>query len=196
VTFSPLSENVSLHLKLAGVIVDNATRAVLIAIACLCMGTASAQSADTNAQEPVAVLEIGAVPTQSIKGGGFSVGPTVAVEVTPIENRLEIEGGTTALFAHHSTEWDTDVLFKKPWTFSPKAEFMLGAGPEWIHNRSRGLVTNSVGGEVALDFMFWPKAKHKFGWYLEPAYDYDFAHGRDQSIGLAGGLLIGISRKR
>jgi hypothetical protein len=174
----------------------NAKTAVLIALMCLSVGTVSAQSANSTDQEPVAILEVGPAPTQSIKGGGFSLGPTVAVEVTPIENRLEIEGGVTALFADHSTEWDTDVLFKKPWTLSKKVEFMLGAGPEWIHTRSRGIVTNSAGGEVALDFMFWPKPKHKFGWYLEPAYDYDFAHGHDQSIGIAGGLLIGIPWKR
>ena len=177
----------------------NVTKVVVIAFVYSCLGSAAlAQSADTTAKEPepVAILEVGPAPTQSIKGGGFSFGPTVAVEVTPIENRLEIEGGVTALFASHSTEWDTDVLFKKPWTLSKTVEFMLGAGPEWIHTRSRGVVTNSAGGEVALDFMFWPKPKHKFGWYLEPAYDYDFGHGHDQSIGIAGGLLIGIPGRR
>lgn len=172
------------------------TRVVLIGLVFLSVGTASAQSADSADKEPVATLEVGAAPTQSIEGAGFSFGPTVAVEVTPIENRLEIEGGVTSLFADHSTEWDTDVLFKKPWTLSKKVEFMLGAGPEWIYTRSRGIVTNSAGGEIALDFMFWPNPKHKLGWYLEPAYDYDFGRGHDQSIGIAGGLLIGMPWKR
>lgn len=174
----------------------NTTRAVLTALLSLSLGTASAQSAGSSDSEPKAVLEVGGAPTQSIKGGGFSFGPTVAVEVTPIEDRLEIEGGVTALFAAHSTEWDTDLLFKKPWTLSKKVEFMLGAGPEWIHTRSHAIVTNSAGGEAALDFMFWPKSKHNLGWYLEPAYDYDFGRGHDQSIGIAGGLLIGIPWKR
>jgi hypothetical protein len=40
--------------------------------------------------------------------------------------------------------------------------------------------------------MFWPKSKHRFGWYLEPAYDYSFAIGHQQSVGMSGGLLIGI----
>jgi hypothetical protein len=176
--------------------VNNAKGVVLFVLLFLSLRSAFAQSADSTAKEPVAVFEVGAAPTQSIRGDGFSLGPTLAVEVTPIENRLEIEGGVTALFAGHSTEWDTDVIFKKPWTLSKKAEFMLGAGPEWIHARSRGIVANSAGGEVALDFMFWPKPKHKFGWYLEPAYDYDFGRGHDQSIGVAGGLLIGIARRR
>ena len=68
---------------------------------------------------------------------------------------------------------------------------MFGVGPEWIHTRARR-VNELAGGEVALDFMFWPSAKHRFGWYLEPAYDYSFARGHEQSIGISGGLLIAI----
>jgi hypothetical protein len=62
-------------------------------------------------------------------------------------------------------------------------EFMFGVGPEWIHTRKYGITTNSVGGEVALDFMFWPTAKHRFGWYLEPAYDYSFGRGMSNPLG-------------
>jgi hypothetical protein len=51
-----------------------------------------------------------------------------------------------------------------------------------------------VGGEVVLDFMFWPSAKHKFGWYLEPGYDYNFGRGHEQSVGVSGGLLIALAR--
>jgi len=152
-------------------------------------GNALAQSAD---KEPAAVLELGAAPQRSLTGGGWSFGPTVAVEVTPIEHWLELEAGVTPLFARHSTEWDTDLLFKKPWTLSRQAEFMFGVGPEWIHTRSDNVVTNSLGGEVALDFMFWPKGKHRFGWYLEPAYDYDFGRGHEQSVSVSAGLLIAI----
>jgi len=54
------------------------------------------------------------------------------------------------------------------------------------------VITNSVGGEVALDFMFWPSRKRRFGWYLEPSYDYDFGRGHEQSVGVTGGLLIAI----
>jgi hypothetical protein len=53
-----------------------------------------------------------------------------------------------------------------------------------------------VAGEAALDFMFWPARKHKFGWYLEPAYDYGFGRGHEQSIGISGGLLIAIGRRK
>jgi hypothetical protein len=169
--------------------VMKATKSMLIASFLLCSGNAFAQSA---AKESAAVVELGGAAGWSLKGGGSSFGPTVAVEVTPIENWLELEVGVTPLFGRHSTEWDTDLLFKKPWTLSHKAEFMFGVGPEWIHTSANSVTTNSVGGEVALDFMFWPSAKHRFGWYLEPSYEYDFGRGHQQSVGITAGLLIAI----
>ena len=176
------------NIRFREVIVDM-TKLVVAASLVFCAANACAQSAE---KEPAAILEIGAVPNRSITGGGSSFGPTIAVEVTPIENWLELEAGVTPLFARHSTEWDTDLLFKKPRTLSPKVEFMAGVGPEWIHTNRHNMVTNSAGGEIALDFMFWPRGKHKFGWYAEPAYDYDFGRGHDQSVSVSVGLLIGI----
>src|SRR5579863_8626274 len=90
-------------------------------------------------KEAAAILEVGAEPARSLSGGGWTVSPTVAVEVTPIENWLELEFGVTPTFSHHSTEWDTDLLFKKPWTLSRTVEFMFGVGPEWIHVRKNGI---------------------------------------------------------
>ncbi|MGA8429968.1 MAG: hypothetical protein WB729_09115 [Candidatus Sulfotelmatobacter sp.] len=156
---------------------------------CLSLGNAFAQSAD---KEPVAVLEFGGAADWSVNEGGSSFGPTVAVEVTPIENWLELEAGVTSLFARHSTEWDVDLLFKKPWALSKKAEFMAGVGPEWVHATKYGTTTNSVSAEAVLDFMFWPSAKHRFGWYLEPGNEYNFGRGHEQSLGISGGLLIAI----
>ena len=100
--------------------------------------------------------------------------------------------GVTPTFGHHTTEWDTDLLFKKPWTISKKLEFMFGAGPVWIHSRKSNVTTNSAGGEAVLDFMFWPSAKRRFGWYVEPAYQYNFGRGHEKSIGISAGLLIAI----
>ena len=157
---------------------------------------ALAQSADSSSQEPAAVVELGGAASRSLNQKESSYGADFAVEVTPIDDWLELELGTTPLFAPHSIEWDTGLLFKKPWTLSPKAEFMFGVGPEWIRIKSYGVTTNSLGGEAALDFMFWPSAKHKIGWYLEPGYDYSFARVHDRSIGITAGLLIAIPKRR
>ncbi len=146
----------------------------------------------TEEPEPAAVLELGGAAERSLRGGGANAGPAIAAEVTPIENWLELEAGVAPLYGHGKTEWDTDLLFKKPWTISDKVEFMIGAGPEWAHTAGHGSTDNSVGAEVALDFMFWPSSKHRFGWYLEPSYSYDFGRGHDQSLGMSAGLLIAI----
>jgi hypothetical protein len=143
-------------------------------------------------KDPVAIVELGAATSWNFSGGAATFAPNLAAEVTPIENWLELEAGVAPFYTRSSTEWDTDLLFKKPWTLSRKSEFMLGVGPEWVHLNQGGKVTNSISGEMAGDFMFWPTGKHRFGWFLEPAYDYSFAGAHQQSIGISGGLLIGI----
>jgi hypothetical protein len=92
------------------------------------------------------------------------------------------------MFGGGRTEWDTDLLFKKPFTLSDKLEFMIGAGPAWTVSRE-GI---KVGTEIALDFMFWPTPDRKFGWFFEPAYTYSFSAGHEQSLGVSAGLLIPI----
>lgn len=163
----------------------NALKPLLFVILCLCSVNALAQPDDAEAS---AILELGGAASRGLQGDGSAFGPAVAVEVTPIENWLELEAGVTPLFSHGTTEWDTDLIFKKPWTLSRKAEFMAGLGPEWVHTKG----TNSVSGEAVLDFMFWPSAKHRIGWYVEPAYEYSFARSHQRSIGISGGLLIAI----
>lgn len=149
----------------------------------------SAQSVD---KDSAAVVELGGAAAWNFRPGGSSFGATAAVEVTPIENWLELEAGVTPLFSRRSTEWSTDLLFKKPWVLSKKVEFMVGVGPEWIHSRESGRTNNSIGGEAVLDFMFWRSARRRFGWYLEPGYDYNFGRGHEQSLGITAGLLISI----
>jgi hypothetical protein len=166
----------------------NTTKSLLV-LSLLCSGSAFAQAVD---KEPVAVVELGGASSWDLKGGGSSFGADVAVEVTPIENWLELEAGVTPLFARHSREWDTDFLFKKPWTLSKKVEFMAGLGPEWIHTKQYSTTMNSFAAEAVLDFLFWPSAKHRFGWYLEPGYDYSFGRGHERSLGITAGLLIAI----
>jgi hypothetical protein len=73
---------------------------------------------------------------------------------TSAEAQLELEPRVSPFYTRNSTEWDTDLLFKKPWTISWKAEFMLGVDPQWVHLKQNGEVTNSIAGELAGDFMF------------------------------------------
>ena len=49
--------------------------------------------------EPAAVVEIGGAAGWNLKDAGSSFGPDLAVEVTPIENWLELEAGTTPFFS-------------------------------------------------------------------------------------------------
>src|ERR1700722_1114351 len=97
---------------------------VLVLSFLMCAGNAAAQSVEE--EKELAVVEVGAAAFRTVTGDATnSFGPSVAVEVTPIKNWLELEFGTTALFRRHSTEWGTDLLFKKPWNLSPKVEFMF-----------------------------------------------------------------------
>jgi len=142
-------------------------------------------------KEAVAIAEFGGAASQDIKGG-LSAGYSIAVEVTPIEDWLELELGVSPTFGDHTKETDIDFLFKKPWTFSQKAEFMFGLGLAWNHASDHNVISNGAAGEIALDFMFWPAAKHRFGWYLEPAYEYGFSREHTQSLGMSAGLLVSI----
>jgi hypothetical protein len=120
---------------------------------------------------------------------GFHPGGTFAFEVTPIENWLELEIGVTAIRAASGTEIPVDVLFKKPWRFSPRFEFMIGLGPERIYATGPGQAT-FWGLSSVLDFMFWPRKN--VGWYLEPGYELTFRDGaKHHGLAIAMGLLIG-----
>ena len=146
----------------------------------------------TGEKEAIAVAEFGGATTWNTVNGKSSFGYSIAAEVTPIENWLELELGVSPTYSAHSRELDADLLFKKPWTFSPKVEFMFGLGVTRTHATDYGITTNSTGSEIALDFMFWPFLKHQFGWYLEPAYEYDFGKSHEQSVGMSAGLLVAI----
>ena len=148
--------------------------------------------ADDPAPEPKAILEVGAAGEWAAKGSGSSYGPSFAVETTPIEHWLEIEAGVSPLFRRGQTEWDIDLLFKKPFTLSETVEVMFGVGPSWSHTRTHGRIDDAPGGEAALDFMFWPWAGRKLGWYAEPSYGYSFGAGHEQGLSISAGLLIPV----
>jgi len=130
-----------------------------------------------------AVLEIGAAGEWGLLDGKSSFGPSVAIEVTPIEHWLELEAGITPLRSRDGTEWEADLVFKKPFQLSKNVEFMVGAGPQWSS-------TSSLGAVAVLDFMFW--VTPQYGWFVEPSYSYAFSRGHDQNLAVNVGLLIAL----
>jgi hypothetical protein len=134
------------------------------------------------------VFELGAAGDWSRAEGAHS-GATFAFEVTPIEHWLELEIGVTAIRTGAGIELPVDVLFKKPWQYSPQFEFMIGVGPEIIH--ATGTDHGTFWGlSSVLDLMFWPRKN--LGWYLEPGYEITFRDGTTHhGLGMAAGLLIG-----
>ena len=133
------------------------------------------------------ILEFGAAGDWS-RAEGFHPGGTFAFEVTPIEKWLELEIGVTVIRADRSFEIPVDVLFKKPWRFSPQFEFMVGVGPELVHAIGPDHAT-FWGVSSVLDFMFWPRKN--LGWYVEPGYEVAFRGGSHHGLAIAAGLLVG-----
>jgi hypothetical protein len=160
-------------------------------LALLLPGSA-ALAEDREPREPPAILQFGAGSEWGLNGGSPGFGPMAAVEFTPIKNWLEVETGVATLFSKGKTEWDIDFIFKKPFDLSPSIEFEPGLGPVWMRTVGGGRMTDAVGAEAVFEFMFWPTADRKYGWFLEPSYTYSFARGHEQSFGVSGGLLIPI----
>ena len=165
-----------------------ATRLGCLAMLLLFAGSACGQSRE---REPSAILEIGGAGEWGLKGGS-SYGPSLSAEITPIPDVLELEAGVTPFFSHGRTEWDSDLLFKKPYTLSDTTEFMFGLGPSWSHTLGGGKTTDTFGATAALDFMFWPWRARTVGWFIEPSYGYSFGTGHEQSLSMSVGLLIPI----
>ena len=116
----------------------------VIAAAWLVTRTASAEE-----KEPVAVLELGGAGAWTVPGG-YSFGPTAAVEFEPIKNYLVIEAGITPFFDNTGhPDWDFDLLFRRPFDLSKTVEFEPGIGPSLSSS-------GQVGAVASFEFMIWP----------------------------------------
>jgi hypothetical protein len=69
-------------------------------------------------KEPRALIELGAATERSIQDNASSFGPTASVEFPVIKDWLEIEIGISPLLRPGQTEWQTDLIFKNPFTLS------------------------------------------------------------------------------
>jgi hypothetical protein len=116
-------------------------------------------TAQPEEREPSAVVAIGPEGEWSIPGSTSGFGPSASVEFSVIKDWLEIEIGGGTLFRRSQTEWEADVLFKKPFTLSNTAELMVGAGPSWSYTTGE---TGKIGTTFVLDFMFWPWPERRF----------------------------------
>ena len=137
-----------------------------------------------------AVLEIGGAAAWSVTERSASGGGTLAMEITPIEHWLELEGGITILGAGRQRELSIDLLLKKPWQLTPTVEFMAGIGPEFSRKLGRDENGTRLGAEIVLDFMFWMGPT--VGWYVEPSVGFAPGRNSERTAGMTAGLLIGF----
>lgn len=159
--------------------------AVSAGIVALLLPLHPANAQDEEGAEHRAVLEVGGALAWDLGERTRQQGGTLAIEVTPIENWLELELGLSAVAAAGHTEASADLLFKKPYRLSSQSEFMFGLGPELVRSGQRTF----WGTEAAADFMFWPR--RDVGWYVEPGYEVVYRPGTGHAFNVAAGLLIG-----
>jgi hypothetical protein len=157
-----------------------------VAVACI---VPFAENAQAEEKEPTAVIKFGVEGERTIPGGAFNFGPTTAVEFTVIKDWLSIEVGGASLFTRAPTEWEGQVIFKKPFDLSQKVELMVGAGPSWSYAKGE---TGKTGATFMLDFMIWPQVERKFGWFVEQSFTYSLSKDHEKSLSLSVGLLIAI----
>jgi hypothetical protein len=146
----------------------------------------SVERVQADDKEPLAVVNLGAAGEWGLPGGEFSRGPAVSVEFALIKEWLEVEVGGAKLFRRGNSEWDTDVVFRKPFTLSETTEFMIGLGPMWSKAKDEGW---KVGTTFQADAMFWSSPERKYGWFVEPSYSVS---KDERSFGVSVGFLIGI----
>ena len=140
----------------------------------------------------IAELELGVAGDWDTTGGTLSVGPSLGIEVTPIKDWLEIETSVSPMFGSGRTEWETELVFKKPYNLSDKVEMMPGLGPVWLYKTGHGETGSSMGAVALVDFQIWPSAERKFSWFVEPSYSFDFGREHERSLGVTVGVLIPI----
>jgi hypothetical protein len=116
-----------------------------------------------------------------------SFGPSFALAVTPIEHQLEVEFGLTPLFDHARVNWESEIVFKKPFELSKNLELLVGVGPQWT------TPGNSFAAVAKLDLVYWKTSQ--IGWFVEPSYSYAFNGGHEQNLTLKAGFLFALSSR-
>ena len=152
--------------------------------------TAHAQESEEKEKGEGAVIEIGPTNEWVVRGGSaVNAGAAAGVEVSVIEDWLEMELAGAVLGTSGHSELSGSLIFKKPFRVSETTEFMIGAGPKYTKTFSGPDRGTANGAEVDLDFMFWPRKS--IGWYVQPDWSVVSKTG-EQSVGITVGLLIRI----
>jgi hypothetical protein len=137
------------------------------------------------------ILEIGTAGEWPLGGERPNFGGTIAAEIEPIENWLELEFGVSTLATAGHSDLSADLLFKKPFRLSPTVEFMIGGGPSFSRTLNGPDQGNSWSAEFALDWMFWPTKN--VGWFIEPTWSVNPRTGQNAAA-VSLGMLIGFPK--
>jgi hypothetical protein len=140
--------------------------------------------------EHTIIVGVGGAGEVELADGSFHPGANVMLEWDAIEDWLELEVGASFLAADGGLNVPVDLLVKKPFRLAWWSEFMIGVGPELVVASTPATKATYMGGEVALDFMFWPWTR-RVGLWVEPEYDFIVHDGVMHGIGSSGGLLLG-----
>ena len=132
---------------------------VALALVLSAEGLAHADEKDDNLDHTF-IVGVGGAAELELGDGSLHAGANLMVEWDAIENWLELEIGASVLTATHGVEIPVVLLVKKPFELARWVEFMVGIGPEVVQLTGTNKGTY-FGGEVALDFMFWPWGRHR-----------------------------------
>lgn len=155
----------------------------------LAAGETMAHAQDEDIEHTV-IVGVGGAGELELGDGSVHPGANVMVELDAVENWLELELGGSILAADRGIEVPIDLLMKKPFKLSRRAEFMIGLGPAVVAVSTPSTKGTYFGGEFALDFMFWPWGR-RVGLWVEPEYDVVFRDKPSSGIGTTGGILFG-----
>jgi hypothetical protein len=168
-----------------------AQRRIFLVVAGALSTTTYAHAApETNASfDHTIIVGVGGAIEAELGTGSVHPGVNGMVEWDAIENWLELEVEASILSVDGGVEMPLGLLAKKPFRLRRWAECMIGFGPEVVRLSTPRTKATYFGGQVALDFMFWPW--HEVGLWVEPSYDFVFPDGLSRSIGSTGGVLLG-----
>jgi hypothetical protein len=139
--------------------------------------------------EHTIVVGVGGAAELELADGALHPGANVMVEWDAVEDWLEFEVEASVLSADHGTETPIGLAIKKPFHLARWAEVMVGVGPEVVYVSNPTTKGTFFGGQMVLDFMFWPT--QRFGVWVEPSYDVIARNGVSHGIGSTGGFLVG-----